>query len=1094
LDLRMQGRARPREAAESGARARVGAARIEAFDLDLTAKGRLSAPQIAGQVNARQVETSEWRLARLDLRLGAEPLPNAADRFGFSAVGAAEGVRLTDAAQNRALGGRISIDARGVTGVDGVTQVDEARIVTPTASVQFAGSVAPRRIDGRLGARVPALAPFSDLAGAPLRGRVQLAADLSGDPAARLEARLDGRAEELATGRAWIDGALGRTVRIAGLVARAPEGVTLDGVRLEAANMTVAIDGASGDAGLGFDLRATVADLERLHPSIDAGRLEAVARLEGAVDAPRVKGSAVVRDASAMQRSVRRLELGFDATLGDALKAAATLQGDVGGKPASGRVELARAGDAWSFAAQRLTIGSASIDGAVRLDPASLASGALTVAAADLDDLSPLLLTRLEGRLDARLALSAADGRQDVEIDAKGARLRYADIRLERFLADARLRDVFGAPSADGRVEAASLRAGGQTFRMIELVARPEAGGSAIEAKADAQGFALTAAGRVPAGARRLDLARFEARRGGASIRLAAPTTLAWREDALSIDKAALRIGSGQVTIDGRVGDALDLDVVVRALPLSAAEIFAPGLGLSGVLDGRATARGPAGAPQGSFDLTVANFANAASRQAGLQPLSAKAQGRFEDGRVRLDGVVNAPRLGQLRIGGSAPMSASGALDLTVNGRLDLAGASAALSTSGVRVAGRADVDLRIGGDVAAPRPQGAVAISGGSVEDPTRGLRVTDLSARLAARGDTIVVESASARTPNGGSLTVAGRVDVRPDAGFPADLRITGRRAQLAGNATTTAIADLDLALRGPLTTAPQASGRIELITLDVTLPDRLPTVQQPLPNARHLAPPPQAQARLAARRKAERSRARGAPFNARLDLTIVARNRLFVRGRGVEAELGGELRLTGTSQDPQAVGAFDLRRGRLDLLGQRINLTRGRLDFAGELTPNIDLVAETRAGDVTARIAVEGPAAAPTFAISSSPDLPQDEVISRVLFQRAAGGLSSGQALQLAQAIAVLSGGSTGAFEQVRRSLGVDSLDVTTGASGGPAVGVSRYISDRVRLGVRAGAKPEESGVEVDVDITRRLKAKSGVGADGSTSVGAAYEWEW
>ena len=154
----------------------------------------------------------------------------------------------------------------------------------------------------------------------------------------------------------------------------------------------------------------------------------------------------------------------------------------------------------------------------------------------------------------------------------------------------------------------------------------------------------------------------------------------------------------------------------------------------------------------------------------------------------------------------------------------------------------------------------------------------------------------------------------------------------------------------------------------------------------------------------------------------------------------------------------------------------------------------MAETRAGDVTARIAVEGLAASPTFAISSTPELPQDEVISRVLFQRAAGGLSSGQALQLAQAIAVLSGGSSGAFESVRRSLGVDSLDVTTGAGGGPAVGASRYISDRVRLGVRAGASPEESGVSVDVDITRRFKARSEVGADGSTSVGAAYEWEW
>jgi translocation and assembly module TamB len=1098
LDLRIQGRARQRQTVQndnaSAPRARVGGAHIDAFDLDIAAKGRLSSPQISGRVNARSVRTADWTMARLDLDLAATPLPGANDKFRFSAKGAAEGVRLEDAVRNRALGGRIGVDIRGVTGTDGMAQIDVGRIETPTASIDVTGSFGPRKLAARAIARLPALAPFSGVAGMPLRGRAQVAADLSGDPAARVEVRLNGSLEELVTGRQAIDGALGRMVRVTGILARSPERLTLDNIRVDGANIDLVASGMSDDSGLAFDVKTAIADLQRLHPRIQAGRAETMARIEGTIAAPRVKGVASIRDASAMNRAIRRLELGFDATMGNSVRAALTLSGDVGGKPATGALQVAQADGGWRLAADRLTIGSASVDGRVQLDANNLASGNLAVAAADLDDLSPLLLSSLEGRLDARLTLSVADGRQNVEIDAKGARLRYSDFRLERLLADARVRDALGAPSLDGKIEAANLRAGGQTFRMISLNARDDGRGSAIAVKADAQGFALSGAGRVPAGERRLDLARFEARRGAQTLRLDAPTTLAWRKDGLTINKAGIRAGSGLVTLSGRVGDTLDLDVTLRALPLAAAEIVAPGLGLTGVVNGRATARGPASALNGDFDLAIANFSNADVRQAGLRPLSANAKGRFENGRVRLDGAVNAPGVGQIKISGAAPMAASGALDLAVNGRINLAGASSSLSASGVRVAGNADVNLRISGDIAAPQPQGSINVSGGSFDDSIRGVRITNLTARLAARGDTIVVESAGGRTPNGGDISASGRIDVRPDAGFPADLRITGRRAQLASNATTNAIADLDITLRGPLTQAPQIGGRVNLVTLDVTLPDRLPTVQQPLPNARHLAPPPQAQARLAQRRKAERARAASRPFNAQLDVSIIAANRLFVRGRGVEAELGGQLRLTGTTQDPQALGAFDLRRGRFDLLGQRINLTRGRLDFAGELTPHIDLVAETRAGDVTARIAVEGPAAAPTFSISSTPELPQDEVISRVLFQRAAGGLSSGQALQLAQAIAVLSGGSGGAFESVRRSLGVDSLDVTTGASGSPAVGASRYISDRVRLGVRAGASPEESAVSVDVDITRRFKVKSEVGADGSTSVGAGYEWEW
>jgi translocation and assembly module TamB len=291
------------------------------------------------------------------------------------------------------------------------------------------------------------------------------------------------------------------------------------------------------------------------------------------------------------------------------------------------------------------------------------------------------------------------------------------------------------------------------------------------------------------------------------------------------------------------------------------------------------------------------------------------------------------------------------------------------------------------------------------------------------------------------------------------------------------------------------PRVAGRVNIITMNVSVPDRLPTTLRPLPGTRHVQPTPAAAARLALARRQQAAASRGRPFSADLDLVITAQNRIFVRGRGINAELGGDLRLQGTSRDPVAIGAFELRRGRLDIVGRRIDLVRGRLDFTGDLTPSLDLVAETQAGDVTARIAVTGPATRPEFAFSSSPDLPQDEVLSRILFQRPSGGLSAGQALQLAQAVAQLSGGSgNDTFESLRRSLGVDSLDINIGASGDPGVGVSRYISDNVRVGVRAGARPEESGVTVDVDLTRRLKAQGAVDAQGGTSVGLGFEVEY
>ena len=47
---------------------------------------------------------------------------------------------------------------------------------------------------------------------------------------------------------------------------------------------------------------------------------------------------------------------------------------------------------------------------------------------------------------------------------------------------------------------------------------------------------------------------------------------------------------------------------------------------------------------------------------------------------------------------------------------------------------------------------------------------------------------------------------------------------------------------------------------------------------------------------------------------------------------------------------------------MLSQRLDFTRGRLTFSGELSPELDFVAETRVGDLTAQIAVSGQASQP------------------------------------------------------------------------------------------------------------------------------------
>ena len=138
--------------------------------------------------------------------------------------------------------------------------------------------------------------------------------------------------------------------------------------------------------------------------------------------------------------------------------------------------------------------------------------------------------------------------------------------------------------------------------------------------------------------------------------------------------------------------------------------------------------------------------------------------------------------------------------------------------------------------------------------------------------------------------------------------------------------------ISLSGALIRTPAVSGTIEVRELDVNIPDRLPGGAKAL-NVRHVNLPPGSPKPASLRQPPQRpGRGAPSPFVATLDLTINAPNRVFVRGMGLDAELAGTFQVRGTSAAPQTVGGFELLRGRLEIIGRRLDFTRGRLTFNG------------------------------------------------------------------------------------------------------------------------------------------------------------------
>jgi translocation and assembly module TamB len=234
--------------------------------------------------------------------------------------------------------------------------------------------------------------------------------------------------------------------------------------------------------------------------------------------------------------------------------------------------------------------------------------------------------------------------------------------------------------------------------------------------------------------------------------------------------------------------------------------------------------------------------------------------------------------------------------------------------------------------------------------------------------------------------------------------------------------------------------------------------------------------------------------------LDLAVTANNRIEVRGMGLDSEWSADLKVTGRADAPSVVGPIRLVRGDYDFAGKRFRITRGDVRFTGGFPPDplINIVAENTSSSLTATLTITGTAQHPQIAFSSVPALPEDEVLSRVLFGESVTNLSAPEALQLAGALATLRGGSGGLnpINAVRKGLGIDRLrilpaDTVTGRKTSIAAG--QYIGDRVYVEVTSDAQGYNA-TSVEVSLTRSLSILSQIATLGGTSFSVRWKKDY
>lgn len=392
-------------------------------------------------------------------------------------------------------------------------------------------------------------------------------------------------------------------------------------------------------------------------------------------------------------------------------------------------------------------------------------------------------------------------------------------------------------------------------------------------------------------------------------------------------------------------------------------------------------------------------------------------------------------------------------------------------------LSGQVDARATLAGSLAAPRLNGRLDLEGGTFRDSATGVRLEDVT--LASRFDdtTGLVEIFRAVDGTGGSVTGNGRIGLKQGSGSSFQLLLNQFRiidndiaeAKASGPLTVTRGEDGNITLSGRMdidearieANPPGSTGIVRMDVVEINKPGG------DIPEA-------------------EQNQQRGLQFG--LDIALISPGGdVRVVGRGLNVEMNVDARVTGTISRPVLSGTARVVRGDYDFAGKRFVFDeRGTVSLSThpELI-RLNLTATREDPALTATIRVTGTAARPEIVLTSAPALPQDEILSQVLFGRSASQLSPFEAAQLAAGVAALAGG--GGFDVIgnlRELAGLDRLSFGGEASSLTVAG-GRYITDDVYLEVIGGG---ENGAAVNVEwqVRRNLTVSSKFGGQGEASL--------
>lgn len=519
----------------------------------------------------------------------------------------------------------------------------------------------------------------------------------------------------------------------------------------------------------------------------------------------------------------------------------------------------------------------------------------------------------------------------------------------------------------------------------------------------------------------------------------------------------------------------------LRGLPLSVLSNF------TGRVGGTLSLSGSLENPEVLVELDVRQFASAQETLDELPELDFHISAQWTEGQIQAKSIVTNSAMGHLAASFRMPCEFS------------LSPFHFASVTEEIRADFKADMDFGVFNQLALFNDQrisgrltaellynqslsGFVRVEQGAYEHFDWGIIVREVAIDLAATSEGLKINSATASDGGDGRMKLTGGMATNHLA-----LVLNASQAAIVRRDDIESTLSGQLEIVGPLS-HPEITGTVVIDRADILIDNFAPAL-----------PPLLTDYDASAKTNIAKIVVEQSPLPFGLDVQVDLADQVFANASMIDSVWGGMLRVRSVPQGISVSGAIEPRRGYVSFIGKKFRFTEGKIDLDGAVParPSMTQVtAEYSRSDFTARLILDGRIDNPSFRLESTPAMPEDEVLSYVLFSRDTSSITPYQAFQIASAARQLSGGMNGPgfMYQMRQVVGIDTLEWREGEAGGDAssVAAGKYLTSALYVEVnRALDEKGGTGMMAEYEVTKHFSVETSTGPKMRPGIGINWK---